>query len=63
MKQSFRYNLESAVVEKTHVTCQKVSTMRGILATGCRRFGIKNDAKGQKRRKMAKNDANRQNTT
>ena len=35
----------------------------GILATGCRRFWTKNDAKGQKTRKMAKNDAKRQNTT
>ena len=32
----------------------------GILATGCQRFGTKNDAKGQKRRKMAKNDTKRQ---
>ena len=31
----------------------------GILATGCRRFGAKNDVKRQKRHKMAKNDAKR----
>ena len=34
-----------------------------ILATGCRRFETKNDAKWQKRRKMAKNKAELQKTT
>ena len=30
----------------------------GFLATGCRRFGNKNDAKGKKRRKMAQTNPN-----